>query len=248
MILITVALMAASFVMLVGVLVLTGFKNAGLHYTIAAVFTIILAPTAAFPLVVMSDRLRTAKAELEALLRLDSLTELPNRRAFFEQANSIFARGGDVTLMMIDVDHFKQVNDNYGHDTGDCVLRSVARSIDRIVAETPANGERFAARIGGEEFAVLVEGVSADAANRLADQLVQNVRNAPVRSDGRSIALTLSIGIAGRGANETPDTVLRAADNACYRAKRLGRDQWRSATNTPVWVPGERSATAESAA
>ena len=134
-ILITLALMAASYVLLIGVMMLTDFRDAWLHYTIATVFTLILAPLAAFPLFVMSDRLQVAKEGLEGLLRLDALTELPNRRAFFERTEEIFARGGALTLMMIDVDHFKVVNDSHGHDLGDRVLCSVAHSIQRIASD-----------------------------------------------------------------------------------------------------------------
>lgn len=230
-ILITLAMMAGAYVLLVGLMVLTEFKDAILHYTLATVFTLILAPAGAFPLVVMSDRLRTTKRELEGLLRLDGLTELPNRRAFFELAENVFARGAAVTLMMIDIDHFKKVNDTYGHDTGDRVLRSVGQSIQHIVAKTPGAGVKFAARIGGEEFAVLVEGLTADAADRLADELVRYIEQSPVQGGGQMIPVTVSAGVAHRRAADTPGTVLRAADEACYRAKRLGRNQWCDATN-----------------
>jgi diguanylate cyclase (GGDEF)-like protein len=228
-ILITLALMAGSFVLLVGVLMLTDFRDAWLHYMIATVFTLILAPAAAFPLVVMSDRLRVVKEELEALLRIDGLTELPNRRAFFEKAEEVFANSGAISLMMVDVDHFKQVNDSYGHDTGDRVLRSVAQSIQDIVASAHGAGVKFAARIGGEEFAVLVEGLDAGAADKLASELVMKIRQLSVRSGAQLISVTVSAGVAHRRANDNPDEVLRAADNACYRAKRLGRNQWRDA-------------------
>jgi diguanylate cyclase (GGDEF)-like protein len=228
-ILITLALMAGSFVLLVGVLMLTDFRDAWLHYMIATVFTLILAPAAAFPLVVMSDRLRVVKEELEALLRIDGLTELPNRRAFFEKAEEVFANSGAISLMMVDVDHFKQVNDSYGHDTGDRVLRSVAQSIQHIVANAPGDGVKFAARIGGEEFAVLVEGLDTSAADQLAGELVMKIRQLPIRSGAQLISVTVSAGVAHRRAGDSPDEVLRAADNACYRAKRLGRNQWRDA-------------------
>jgi diguanylate cyclase (GGDEF)-like protein len=228
-ILITLALMAGSFVLLIGVLLLTDFRDAWLHYTIATVFTLILAPAAAFPLVVMTDRLRLAKVELEDLLRIDGLTELPNRRAFFEKAEEVFRHNSPVTLMMIDVDHFKQVNDSYGHETGDRLLRSVAQSIRHVVTGAPGDGVKFAARIGGEEFAALVEGLDAKLAGRLADELVLKIRQLPVRSLAHLIAVTVSAGVAHRQPGESPDVVLRAADKACYRAKRLGRNQWRDA-------------------
>jgi diguanylate cyclase (GGDEF)-like protein len=230
-ILITLALMAGSYVLLIGVMLLTGFKDVWLHYTIATVFTLILAPAAAFPLVVMSDRLRVVKTELEGLLRIDGLTELPNRRAFFEKADDVFKGEGPITLMMIDVDHFKAVNDSFGHDTGDRVLRSVAQSIQQVVSASSGAGAKFAARIGGEEFAVLVEGLDAVVAGWLADELVSKIRQLPVRGATHQISVTVSAGVAHRRPGENPDVVLRGADNACYRAKRLGRNQWRDAEN-----------------
>jgi diguanylate cyclase (GGDEF)-like protein len=228
-ILITLALMAASYVLLIGVMMLTDFRDAWLHYAIATVFTLILAPLAAFPLFVMSDRLQVAKEGLEGLLRLDALTELPNRRAFFERTEEIFARGGALTLMMIDVDHFKAVNDSHGHDLGDRVLCSVAHSIQRIASEAPTDGVKFAARIGGEEFAVLVEGIAPEAANALANHIVAQIGRSPVQGEGRLISVTVSVGVAHRRGNDTPGMVLREADAACYRAKRLGRNQWHHA-------------------
>lgn len=228
-ILITLALMIASYILLIGVMILTDFRDALLHYTIATVFTLILAPAAAFPLFVMSDRLRAIKDGLEDLLRLDALTDLPNRRAFFERTEEIFARGGALTMMMIDVDHFKAVNDNYGHDLGDRVLCSVAQSIQRIAEQAPAEGVKLAARIGGEEFAVLIEGIAPEAADRLASHIVEQIGQLPVQGDGHQISVTVSVGLAQRRTGDTPGMVLRAADNACYRAKRQGRNQWRDA-------------------
>ncbi len=105
----------------------------------------------------------------------------------------------------------------------------VAQSIQQVVADAPGTGVKFAARIGGEEFAVLVEGLDAKIADRLANELVQKVRELPVRGGTQSISVTVSAGVAHRRVGDSPDMVLRAADNACYRAKRLGRDQWRDA-------------------
>lgn len=226
---ITLAMVAGGNVLTTVMLVFTDFKDAALHYVLATIFPLILTPVGTFPLLVMAHRLRAMKNELEGLLRLDALTELPNRRAFFELAEKVFKRGGGVTLMMIDIDRFKKVNDTYGHDIGDRVLRFVGQSIQRIVAQADGAGVKFTARIGGEEFAVLVEGLAPEAADRLANELVVKIQGSPVQGDGQLIVVTVSIGVAHRRTGDILGLVLRAADNACYRAKRLGRNQWRDA-------------------
>jgi diguanylate cyclase (GGDEF)-like protein len=224
---ITLATLACGYVVITGVLMFIGFQDARLHYTLVTVFSSLMTPVTVFPLVVMAQRLRRAKAELEALLRIDTLTELPNRRAFFEQADVIFANGNSAALMMVDIDHFKSVNDRFGHEVGDGVLRAVAKSLQQIVeAAAGCNGRKIAARIGGEEFAIVVEGMGGEAAGRLATEIVEWIGAFPVCASGHAIPVTVSIGLAERRAGEGADAVLRAADNACYRAKRLGRNQW----------------------
>jgi diguanylate cyclase (GGDEF)-like protein len=223
---ITLAMVAGGYALTTIMLFFTDFKDAAFHYVLSTIFPLILTPIGTFPLLVMSHRLRQMKNELEGLLRLDGLTELPNRRAFFELADKAFKREGEVTLMMADIDRFKQVNDTYGHDIGDRVLRAVAQTIQTIVAQAGGTGTKFTARIGGEEFAVLVEGLSVEAADLLAMQLVLGVEATPVQGDGQMIPVTVSVGIAHRRSGDMPGQVLRAADNACYRAKRLGRNQW----------------------
>lgn len=222
----TLAMMAGGYMLTTIMLFITNFQDAYLHYVLATIFPMILTLIGTFPLLVMSHRLRTMKNDLEELVRLDGLTELPNRRAFFEFAEQSFQRDSRVTLMMVDIDHFKSVNDTYGHEIGDRVLREVGQSIKRIVAEAVGNGARFAARIGGEEFAVLVEGMTPAAADQLANDLVQRIHAKPVQGDDQMIPVTVSVGVAHGHKGDTPGLVLRAADGACYLAKRRGRNQW----------------------
>jgi len=222
---ITLATVAVTCGIITLVLALTDFSNAKMHYTLATLFPLILCPATVFPFVLTSQRLRHIKAELEALVRTDTLTGLPNRLAFFEQAQESFGREGPVALIMIDVDHFKSVNDRLGHAVGDTVLRTVAGSLADIVTSLQRVDRKvFVARIGGEEFAMVFESDEADAIAAAA-QIVERMR-IPARASGRLIPITVSVGVAARMPSDSPDTVLRAADVACYRAKRLGRDRW----------------------
>lgn len=234
---VTLAAMAAGYSVITVMLVMTDFKDAYLHYTLTTVFPLVLTPATVFPLAIMSQRLGRVKHELEALLRVDTLTELPNRRAFFEFAGRVCQSGQDASLMMIDIDHFKSVNDRFGHDVGDIVLHAVAQSVQRIVASSAGSGRKVAARIGGEEFAIVVEGLDGAATCRLADEIVDRIRTSPVCVRGLTIPVTVSVGVAQSRPGESADAVLRAADNACYRAKRLGRDQWRAADGVAERAP-----------
>lgn len=222
---ITAGSIGASFVLTTAMMMVVGFHEAQLHYVLAAMFPTIITPIAAYPLVIGAHRLRQMKLDLERLLRLDGLTAIPNRRAFFERAADVFARKSTAVAMMIDIDHFKKVNDAYGHAVGDVVLSEVGHTIERFIDAVPQGGERITARIGGEEFAVLIEGVGLKDACRLAQAIVDQVRAAPIVAGNLVIPITVSVGVALRGDEASADQLLRQADCACYRAKRLGRDR-----------------------
>jgi two-component system, cell cycle response regulator len=166
--------------------------------------------------------LRNARllGEIERLATRDSLTGLANRRLFDESLQREAARserlGSPLSLLVLDVDHFKQVNDNYGHQTGDAVLREVA---DALVANT--KNFDVAARYGGDEFVVLLPGCSrVDAmgvAQRVRKEIARQVGEAPV---------TISAGIATMPDNASDaERLMAAADGALYDAKRTGRDR-----------------------
>ncbi|NHZ33859.1 CHASE domain-containing protein [Massilia rubra] len=164
--------------------------------------------------------------ELHALASTDFLTGLPNRRVFMARLDDQFARlqrsvDECASVLMLDIDHFKHVNDVHGHAAGDAVLRHMAglmrsgqRKIDTL------------GRVGGEEFAVLLPGATGPAAQQYAERLRQSVADSPLDGDGRSIAITVSIGIATIDAGDAgPDAALIRADKALYRAKADGRNR-----------------------
>lgn len=163
--------------------------------------------------------------ELYQLATLDALTELYNRRQFRELLDKEIARasrrGRPLALMILDLDHFKPVNDTYGHVAGDAVLREVAK-----VLRTRVRGDDVAARIGGEEFAIILPESDTKAALVFAEDLRQGVAGLSGLLDGRLKQITVSIGVAcWTSAFRNASDLLRAADTQLYRAKEGGRNQ-----------------------
>lgn len=174
-------------------------------------------------------RSRLAQAEQEATT--DSLTGIPNRRGFLgilrEAALAADAEGHPLSLLMADVDHFKEFNDRFGHHVGDHVLRLVAHALQDVPAEDLI-GPAVVGRYGGEEFAVLLPGIGAAQASMIADGLREDLagRRFIMRGTGESLAqITISIGLAERLRDEDPGEALRRADEALYEAKRRGRNR-----------------------
>ncbi len=165
--------------------------------------------------------------ELTRLSTTHSLTEVGNRRLFDQTLKTEWARasrrGEPVGLLMIDIDHFKEYNDHYGHPAGDACLRQVARMIGIAVRR----GGELVARYGGEEFAVLLPGADLDDVRRAGERCAQIVADAKLehRASSTSAWLTMSIGAASCIAAAAVEcgTLVDTADAALYRAKRCGR-------------------------
>lgn len=166
--------------------------------------------------------------EITRLATLDSLTETYNRRTFFELAERELARchrkHHPLALMILDLDHFKQINDTHGHLLGDAVLRQV-----KSVADTCLRRQDVFGRFGGEEFCVLAPESDRSGALALAERLRREIADsAIVLPDGGVLRATVSIGVAAAGHEELPisiDTMLARADRGLYRAKRDGRNR-----------------------
>ena len=198
------------------------------QYVLRGAIPLLVTPTLTIPLIVMNMRLTRLRAELAMLSHTDALTGLPNRRAFFARANTIFASldvRKPAAVLMIDIDRFKTVNDTFGHDAGDAVLRTIAQTIGKVTAGRAAD-RALAARIGGEEFAIVIDGFGATEAGAFAAELCARVRATATQYRGGDISATVSIGVAPRQGVEPIDVVLKAADTAVYAAKDLGRDRW----------------------
>jgi diguanylate cyclase (GGDEF)-like protein len=154
---------------------------------------------------------------------IDALTGLPNRRSFFERADRLVARcrqdGTPYSALVIDLDRFKAVNDNYGHEMGDAVLRQFGEVLRRSMRPTDVFG-----RLGGEEFVAILPGTSPDAAMAVAERVRRSFEMAAMYVDGRRINATLCVGAAGGPPDTALPALLREADAALYRAKAAGRN------------------------
>lgn len=175
---------------------------------------------------------RKARLELEHRAYSDYLTGLANRRYFIEQAQLELSRhqrhGGDISLMMFDIDLFKQINDKYGHSIGDLVLQKIAQISREILRDIDLIG-----RIGGEEFAVLLPQTNLEKAFMIAERLRITISKAQIIFDkGTVFNFTASFGVIDASSNTNIDDLLIQADLALYKAKNSGRN--RVCTNAEV--------------
>ncbi|MBL0041707.1 MAG: GGDEF domain-containing protein [Xanthomonadales bacterium] len=160
--------------------------------------------------------LEAANRQLDALSRTDPLTGLANRRSFIATATERI-QSAPSALLMIDIDHFKRINDNHGHEVGDGALCAVARALTQGVSDAG-----LLARWGGEEFIVLLPEPGAAA---MADALRLGVEQIALRSHGIDLAITASFGLVRCGTGRDLDERIAAADRALYQAKQQGRNR-----------------------
>ncbi|MDO9624472.1 MAG: GGDEF domain-containing protein [Pseudomonas sp.] len=176
----------------------------------------------------MTRQLQKVNHELLQLSQQDGLTGLSNRRHFDVMLAAEHARarrhGHDLTLILLDIDHFKAVNDRYGHPLGDECLRQLAVLL-RSFSQRPGD---IAARYGGEEFALVLPEITLEQSLLLAERLRQAVAELIISGDaGESVCFTVSLGLihAGRSSQYTPESMINQADLALYQAKQLGRNR-----------------------
>ena len=181
-----------------------------------------------------AQRLLSMQKQLVTMANIDPLTGLRNRRAFFSEAVGLFGVATAVAPMsaiMFDIDHFKRINDTYGHDAGDEVLRQLAMFV--------RNEDTICGRLGGEEFAMLAPHCNEDSAVQIADNLRLRIGANPMVSGERKIHVTCSFGVSEHNEGETIDSLLKKADQALYSAKRAGRN--RVVSNTDLMELGDTS-------
>lgn len=165
---------------------------------------------------------------LEALAHTDVLTGLANRRFFFQETENFVQhhnRHTDRTaLLMMDIDHFKDINDSYGHDAGDIALKRFAQML-----QSQLRTQDLAARYGGEEFVVLLHDLSLEDAENFAKRVVETCRNITIKYHDVTFKLTVSIGVSELRKEDMLIDLLRRSDQALYAAKEGGRNQYRIA-------------------
>jgi len=174
-----------------------------------------------------TERLRDSVQSSMEMAVMDQLTGLHNRRFMDNRLAAMFdesaLRARSLSVLMLDVDHFKAVNDSWGHDAGDEVLREFA---DRVRACT--RGIDLVARVGGEEIVVLLPDTGRDAAYHVAERIREKVEKLPfaIQNRSREIKVTVSVGVAHRRAGDaSPADMMKRADDALYRAKASGRNR-----------------------
>jgi len=179
----------------------------------------------------MNRRLHELAAQLEYRATHDPLTGALNRGAVIEHASACLA-GGDMALIVLDIDHFKWVNDDFGHPAGDAVIQTVVRCLQNLLGGSAAIG-----RVGGEEFSVVWPTSSAEEAQqvgvRICDAIADQVFAAPINRQ-----ITTSVGVSWCSAGTSFETAYGRADEALYAAKRAGRNCVKLHSQLPPPAPG----------
>jgi diguanylate cyclase (GGDEF)-like protein/PAS domain S-box-containing protein len=165
-------------------------------------------------------REKNLEERLEHQALHDALTGLPNRKLFHDGVGQALGKrqSGQIAVLFIDLDNFKTVNDRFGHASGDQVIAAAGRCIRGCVRDGDT-----AARVGGDEFALLVEDASAEQVTTLADRVIEGLSHTEVAFSRQALSIGASIGIAVAGPEETTETLMRDADLAMYEAKCQGR-------------------------
>lgn len=229
--------------LLPSIFLLLNYKTRSLpFYTSNLLFVLVLSVISGYLISARINRYRMsafrAQRNLEMQARSDPLTGIANRRAFMDAARAEIARvertSSPATVLMLDIDHFKVINDRYGHELGDALLVAFSQRIQ--AALRPYD---LFARFGGEEFVILLPNTTVNDAASLADRLRRVIGDASFLLNGQTVTMTMSVGVAAVSPGNAPlDCALRRADAAMYAAKKRGRNR------VEVDAPGGDAATA----
>lgn len=185
----------------------------------------------------IKKNLTTVKKQLmeaNQTMRRDHLTGAHNRRSYDEQVRRYLQLHeidkDPMTLILLDIDFFKKINDAYGHDIGDFVLQECVR----LLQESFSREEDFIARLGGEEFAVILPGCNVEAAIKMAEEAMQRIRKEVFVHEKFEIRFTISMGIAEISPNEGAESWYKRADEALYESKQTGRNKYTLAKSSQI--------------
>jgi diguanylate cyclase (GGDEF)-like protein len=172
----------------------------------------------------VNEELQRSCHQLELLASMDALSGLLNRRTLFQRLDVEIERsvrlGLPLTGIMIDIDHFKRVNDNHGHQCGDIIIREIGAKLTRTLRKYD-----YAGRYGGEEFFVIFSNTNAETARTIAERFRKDMEDTRFSWNEESVQVTVSVGIAQYSPGENPDRWISRADAAMYRAKEMGRNR-----------------------
>lgn len=229
-IIITLIAVVASLAATMAAVTLLNNQGYGLHTEIAAFLAagipLLVAPPIAWYLVDLLLRVHRVEQEMRALASYDSLTGLPSRHAFFDNANNYVSLAQreqkTFSVMIIDLDHFKSINDRYGHPAGDAVLKLFADVVNSVARRSDIMG-----RLGGEEFAIVLPSTNTSEALEFSERLHHAINQAVLKYNGNAIRYTVSIGLSEFDTDSADciDDLLARADLALYQAKQSGRNQ-----------------------
>jgi diguanylate cyclase (GGDEF)-like protein len=176
-------------------------------------------------LFIQQTSLEAVLAQVDEIAHTDQLTFLANKRKIIGDLQRKVMRSTrskkPLTIFMLDIDHFKPINDTYGHVIGDRVLQTLAGELRHGIRQSDHIG-----RYGGEEFLILLPRTALESSIRMAERLLKLARGLTIEADGQIVQLTVSIGIAQYNPGETWKEFLQRADKALYESKNNGRDRW----------------------
>ncbi len=229
-IIITLIAVAASLTATMAAVALLNNQGYALHTEIAAMLAacvpLLVALPIAWLLVGLLLRIHVDEQEMRSLASYDSLTGLPSRHAFFDNASNYVSLAQrehkTFSVMIIDLDHFKSINDRYGHPAGDAVLKLFADVVNSVARRSDIIG-----RVGGEEFAIVLPSTNASKALEFSERLHHAINQAVLKYKGSAIRYTASIGLSefDTDSEDSLDDLLASADLALYQAKQSGRNQ-----------------------
>lgn len=198
-------------------------ERLALDLALTAVITSVVGYPLSYIFLKQSRELVRVTEELDQRVKIDDLTGLFNRRAFLAEAHAIIRESGGESagaLLFIDADHFKSVNDAWGHLTGDAVLRELGLAVREGAREGDPAG-----RLGGEEFALFAAGADREEVERICETIRENTQRIAEKLKLDGVAVTVSIGVSIHREGQDLEDLLRSADKSLYTAKLQGRDR-----------------------